>query len=364
MIDLKPYCLILLMSTVIIINSYGQDTRELNIKKALEFIYNTESKEADKIISTFVNNDPVIDLLRAMNIRWSNFPLSYDSEEFEKMNNILSDCSNTKKSVDIKSEHELIFINTIAKALKAMYALETGNITWNEAREAYKAILNGEKLIINYPDFLLTTGIYNYLRDKFPERYFLSFMVDTFAALFFKKGDSKLGLEQLIKASENSFFVKYESLLYLSHLNLRYESDPIQSRIYLEILIEQFPKNHFFNVLKIETYYWEGNINGMTSIVESYQQTRHEGFYKIAELVFKGIIEEFNYKDKEKAKILYNEAIKLGGKVKNEESMVYQVLAYKGLSRLSVRALSKDYEKKIKEISPYLSLNNNPSWIK
>ena len=341
---------------------FAQNLRRDKINQALIHIYNASELEATQTITSLGVLDPAYEFLNALKIRWVNFPLEHNALAFGQMNELLERSYQNTMQKNGGTPDERLFIRTVSKSLKAMYGLETGDIGWSEARDAYKAIKVGEDKLDVYNEFLLTTGIYNYLRDKFPDRFVLSGVVNVLAATVFKMGDTKEGMNQLLQASNSTFYAQNEALLYLGHINLRYESNPVESRKYLDQLITKFPNNYFFKVLKAETYYWEGKIDQVEAMIDEIEQGPNE-FYQMVALVFKGMVQEFSTRNGVEAIRLYMQAVEKGSTIKNEESLVYQMLAYKGLERLTRDRESRSYQKIIRSDSPYLSLRENPNWI-
>jgi len=365
----KHISLLAILLLFIFQNSFSQihgSERTQFIESALVKIYNCDSTVTDEIIQKLSSEDPATCFLTALALRWKNFPLEHNSFEYDEMKNQLNSCFETASSTVGYNMNEIQFIKTVSKALTVLYELESGEITLKKAKQAYKLIKDGDSMIEDYNEFKLTSGIYNYLRDKFPERYLLGFVVDNFASILFgfKKGDQEKGLNQLKEASKDTNFSKFEAALYLAHINLRYESNYHDAITHLQELVIFFPKNNFFRVLLAESYYWNGQLDSMKSQIHLIDQEKNP-FYKMSTLFFMGVHAEFIIKDLSKAKFLYEKSNEIGLSIQNEESDIYQTLSLRGLTRIA-KFENRPFNqilKTAKKVAPYNSLKVDPDWI-
>lgn len=334
------------------------------IGRAIQAIYNCDESKGVLLIGKLDSADPASKFLQALLLRWKDYPLDHRAEEFEEMKRLLTETSEEVMSLQVYEEFENEFIRTVSKALLALYGLETSQITLKEARQTHDLIQTGKKLIDDYNEFLLTTGIYNYLRDKIPERYFLGFLIDYSVSIFFRRGNTEKGLKQLRLASVKTFYSKYEAKLYLAHINLRYEQEFETCIDILTKLSTEFPNNDFFKVLLAESYYWKGDIKLIVPIIQKIGHTTVP-FYQMATYFFQGVVTEVLNGDFKKAELYYQRGMQIGNTIENEESDVYKTLIMRGLSRVNSRGrqVSRAYIKLAKKKAPYKSLKKDPRWL-
>ncbi|MEM9053098.1 MAG: hypothetical protein AAGC47_13680, partial [Bacteroidota bacterium] len=199
------------------------------VKKGSAYIYNQQPDSAAIIIKEIeqtLPGHPVVYMMKALSLSWSVFPMKVDLPEFPAHEELL------RQSIDAARERlddddediEGIFFEMTARGLLAEYYADDGNYlkALGEARKTYGHMKSGFDLIEKCPEFYLTTGIYNYFREKYPQKHpiYKPFL------WFFRTGDIELGLEQIHQATETAVLSNVEAHLYLSYIYLRYEMKP------------------------------------------------------------------------------------------------------------------------------------------
>ena len=153
-----------------------------------------------------------------------------------------------------KKNHRLeaTFFLAGAYALKGRFYGERKK--WTSASWALKSALSNLEECASYEhlstELLIGEALYNYyavwLVENYPRLRFL--------AMFFKKGNKELGLEQLTKVTQNAFFVRTEAQYFLIDM-LRAKGKTEEALMLSDYLVERYPKNALFRVQRLRLLY-------------------------------------------------------------------------------------------------------------
>ena len=328
------------------------------VKNGLYFIYNTESEQAEKYIRKVeqsIPEHPVGSMMRALNINWSSNPIEADTEEFRKLIGHLQlslDRTEAYLKKDQNNLEAIFFAMAIHSWLAQFY--DEGGQTFkalSAAKKAYHYMKIGFGLLDENPEFYFSTGLYNYYRVQYPE----SNPVYKPFVWFFREGDKALGLQQLDHASFEAVFTKAEALMYLAHIYLRYENNPLLATRYSGRLVKMYPKNTFFKVTYTEALLAGDKYNSAKSLIEKLVASEKD-FYRMSGEIFYGIYLEKHQQKYSMAKDRYLEALTigetLGARADNKKS-----LAYAGLARIAHKKgqveEAKDYYRKAMKLAQY-----------
>lgn len=319
------------------------------VKKGTDHIYNASADSAEYYISKaekFIPDHPVIPLMRAMTILWVNIPL-ISEELFEEMEIHLDNAIARAKEQDPKLQNpEMIFFAMASYGILAEYYADQGSTmkAVGEANRAYGLMKKGFDIVEEHPEFLLTTGLYNYFREKYPEKH----PIYKPLLWFFRAGDKKLGIEQLERACYESFLTTVEAHVYLSYIYLRYEYKPKLAQQYLSALCERYPDNYYAKAKYLESLANPQDFKDISSSI-IYSLIAHESpYYKLAGYVFLGYLEEAIVQNVEKAEHAYRLGLEYGETIPNHGEF-FKSFGYLGLGRILVdRGANEEAEKVLK----------------
>lgn len=321
------------------------------VKRGTDHIYNASPDSAEFFIAKaekIIPDHPVIPLMRAMTILWTNIP-TIPEELFLKMEIKLDSAVELARIQDPEFKNpEMIFFAMASYGLLAEYYADQGFMVKavGEANRAYGLMKKGFEIVDEYPQFLLTTGLYNYFREKYPEKH----PVYKPLLWFFRSGDMTLGLKQLERACEESFLTKVEAHVYLSYIYLRYEYKPRLAQGYLSALCEMYPNNYYAKAKYLESL---ANTEDFKSapIDVIYALITHESpYYKLAGYVFLGYFEEKIVKNPEKAEYAYRLGLKYGEELPNHGEF-FKSFGYLGLGRILVASGRGDEAEEFLDLS-------------
>lgn len=316
---------------------FENDNIKILVKRGADHIYNSDPDSATFYVDTLdilLPDHPVIPLMRAMTLLWANIP-TISEELFLQMQDQLSYAIELAELRDPELEEpEMIFFAMASHGLLAEYYADQGyNLkAVGEANKAYGLMKKGFKIVEEHPEFLFTTGLYNYFREKYPEKH----PIYKPLLWFFRGGDIELGLIQLEKACEESVLTQVEAYVYLSYIYLRYEDRPDKAQEYLSKILELYPNNYYAKGKYLESIANPQDItNAPIELIYSLMQ--HENpYYKLAGYVFLGYYEEIVIGSDAKAEFAYREALKYGDQL-DDHGEYFKGMGYLGLGRLLAR---------------------------
>ena len=335
----------------------NQETREI-IEKAAFHVYNTDmdsSKYYIQHVQKKLNDHPIIPLIKAMSLLWNHIPV-FSDEIFDEIIRLLSHSISlsNKHDPELKNPEIIFFTMTAYGLLAELYADQNEYFkAVHQANKAYHLIKKGDGLIDEYPEFLLTSGLYNYFIIKYPEKH------PIYAPLlwFFKNGDAELGLQQLKRACEETIFGKVEAHVYLSYIYLKYEQKPKISQEYLRILCEKYPNNIYAKTKLIETMANKEDFKNISREWINEMKYHSHPYYQLAGHVFWGYYSEIIQKNKVSAEYNYRKGLKIGHKLVNHGEF-FKSFGYLGLARVLIKNGNSLEAKEVLKKSIKYSENN------
>ncbi len=331
------------------------------VRQCIDKIYNFEFAAADPIIKTIRDRypkHPVAPMLVSLKLYWQGTPLRSDKPVYQEYLRQLKQTLALAKTLLDKNEAdpEGIFFALAAHSYLAMQVSEEGHYmeAMLEARKTYDYLKQGMKLKEVYPDFLMSTGLYNYYVVQYPENHP---MVKPLM-LFFSNGDKALGIGQLSKASQLGMFTKTEALYYLMHIYVKHEMQFAKALNCAAALTGQFPNNLFYALRHAELLVLNGRFDEANPVIGKLL-LYPDKIFQSSGLVFKGIIAEKKDGNAETARGYYEKAIGLKA-IERRYTSDYYAMAYAGLGRLAAKEgkkeLAKAYYKKALDIAEYESI--------
>lgn len=307
---------------------------KLLVKKSADHIYNSAPDSAayyTDLVYQKLPDHPVVPLMKAMTVLWANVP-TISEELFQEMQDELHYAVELAETRDPDLEDpEMIFFAMASHGLLAEYYAdqEYDLRAVGEANKAYGLMKKGFEIVEDYPEFLFTTGLYNYFREKYPEKH----PVYKPLLWFFRDGDMQLGLKQLEEACEVSVLSQVEAHVYLSYIYLRYEYKPTKAQEYLGILIEKYPNNFYAKAKYLESLANPEDFK-RAPVEVIYALTQHKNpYYKLAGNVFLGYFEEVVVGNNENAEFAYREGLKYGEEL-SHHGEYFKGIGYLGLGRV------------------------------
>ena len=336
-----------------------------NIEKCLYATYACDFNEAEKLQISLLEeipHHPAPYFLKALIIYWENFPLLPDDllvEDFEKY--IEEAIELADKIIDVSPDNlEGIFFDMHARAYRAMFWADNGKPARviRDIDNMYRQTLKGIELKDKFEEFYFSSGLYNYYIVAYVE---LHPAYKPLAALF-RSGDKATGLAELKYASEISTYLRYESLLFLSLLELNYEGNIDRSLEYAALLYNYFPSNIYFTTNYLITLLYSSNFTVASILNESIPVEKGD-YYKMVHYMAEAFMYENQTGNFLAAKEFYLKTISKAeslGAIAN----IYGAIAYAGLSRIAAKEnddkLSRKYSRRSSTLSSYKFILDYP----
>jgi len=242
---------------VISVSAHAGQLPEADIKKCLDLIYSMKFDSARMAVDQYhekVGDHPSWYLLQAYLLRWREMPLTDASAHCEDYMKILDSAIQSAEQVTKKSPDDLqaLYFTMAARLMKAELHANSNSFARAvlEGKAALSIIKKGFDLYEQYPEFYISTALYNYYIEHYRDQSFV------YSSLLwpFPDGDQQLGMKLLKSGYEKGIFTSVECLLYLSHINFKLESNPQKALEYSKQLFERYPSNLKFTEILIENY--------------------------------------------------------------------------------------------------------------
>ncbi len=332
---------------------FTQDAEAVShVKKAMGQIYDGNFTSAKKTIQWFekdYENHAVYCLLNYyLGYYQEAFKMSPSNENIQAYLAWLNKAeAQSEKMLEADSNNsEAVYLALASYAFQSLHYSEEKNYmkSAGAAKKAYKFVKDGFSRTEENPDFLLTSGLYDYYVVQYPETHpgMKPFMP------FFKGGDKKRGLNYLKQAAQKGIFTQVEALAYLGHIYMRYEANYAEAVKWAAKLHQRHPSNQYFTARYAEALLQAKQFEEAKPLIDQLVGSKQE-FFKMVGKTLNGWYVEKYLKDDELAQKEYSEAEKLGLK-RTKLTFDYLGFCYAGLARISDRkgdkSTAKDYYKK------------------
>lgn len=327
------------------------------INQGLERLYEYNFNEAHENFTTLKNkypNHPAAYLLFAMQLEKQYFPLvQHPNQGKAYLKHLETSLTLAELAFEKNNnDQEAIFFCSSALGFLAAYEADNQNFikAVNHTRKAFPYLKIALRNTDNQPEYLYSTGIYNYYRVVYPELH----PVIKPLMYFFEEGDKKRGLAQLELATKKAVFVKNESKFYQGYIYNKYEGAPQKGLISSQQLIEKYPNNLVFNLQRAELLTLTGQYEQAEIYLDKLEKSK-QAIYIATIATLRGMREEFGNKRYNIAENYYQKALKNSW----EERFTKDIygLALLGIARLEHRKGNKSkafqYAKKAADYVEY-----------
>lgn len=307
------------------------------IIKGLDKLYNYEFKEADTYfqqVKAKYSKHPVTPLLSAFQLQWQNLSIEQNPKILSQYLGLLEKCRVLAEPMlnDPNKKAEAIFFLVAAHGYNALvlnHKKEQVKAA-NEARKAYGYLKDGKQLTEKNPEFLFTTGLYNFYRIQYPETHPIVKPV----MLFLENGNKKTGMYQLEQAVQKSVFSRIEAAYYITGVNLKYESNYSKALTYSNWLNERYPNNSLYLMRHTESLIMNQKYDEAMPFIQILKRSKDRA-YLLAGTLFEGMLFEKGNKNDKQAAEAYYKVVKM--QLNDNLTSDYTAMAYAGLARISIR---------------------------
>ena len=315
---------------------FGQNRAHFeDVRQGIEYIYNQQFDQATVIINKLesrLQGSAIPDLMKALKLYWMYNPIYLQKDRLAQYQNHLEKAFQRSESV-LKLDPgnpEAIFLAMAAQGLLAESYAESGRSfkAVGAAKKAYNYIKMGRDKTDELKEFYLSTGLYNYYREYYPETFpiYKPFMS------FFMKGDKQKGIQQLEKAAREASVSHVIAKYYLSYIYMRYEYVPTKALRQARNLYETYPNNLPFSAIYLESLIINQRYQE-AQVVAKKLQRQNSPYLSIYGDLFMGVIYEKHLNRPQDAEAMYKKTIAMNDKHDMEREYL-MTLAYLGLGRL------------------------------
>jgi hypothetical protein len=307
------------------------------VEQCLQFTYNFSFEKAKEIqaeLFELTPQHPAPPFLEALIIYWEHFPLLPD----QRATNQFVECMD--RTVELakayleneKSYLEGVFFDLFGRAFAAMFWADNGRSgkLIPDLAPMYRQTKAGFELKEQFSEFYFSTGLYNYYIEAYPEAHpvykpFVAFMQD---------GDKKLGLQQLNYAINHSIYLKVESLLFMSLIQLKYEEDLHTASLYAERLNREFPQNIYYQGHLITVLLYLKRYDSVKEVISTMKH-QSDRYSEMVRSMASGFMAEKLNENHNKAKRDYLHTIALAEEF-GPFADQFAAIGYMGLSRVEM----------------------------
>jgi hypothetical protein len=328
------------------------------VEQCLHFTYNFSFKEARSIQEELAGTTPQHPaplFLDALIVYWENFPLLPENQATSRFEDLMDRTVELAKELQEheKSYLEGVFFDLFGRAFKAMFWADNGRAgkLIPDLAPMYRQTKAGFELKEQFEEFYFSTGLYNYYIEAYPEAHpvykpFLAFM---------QKGDKKMGLQQLNHAIQHSIYLKVESILFMSLIQLKYEKDLPTASLYAERLHREYPNNIYYQGHLVTVMLYLERFNRAKEVISSMNH-QHDGYSEMIRSMASAIIAEKQDSNSRRATTDYKSTIEYAGNF-GPFADQFAAIGYMGLSRLELRSgeerKSAEYARKAARLTSY-----------
>lgn len=300
----------------------------------LKHTYNfsfTEAHQFQQKLKQLTPRHPAPPFLEALILYWEEFPLTPEKESSERFIELME--SSVELAKDLLTEEnsslEGVFFDLFGRAFQSMFWADNGKTgkVIPDLGPMYIQTKKGFLLKDQFKEFYFSTGLYNYYIEAYPEAY----PVYKPVLAFMHEGDRELGLKQLNYAIENTTFLKVESLLFMSLIQLNYEQDLKTASIYAERLHHSYPHNTYYQGLLVIIQVHRKQYKRVAEIIES-MDGQNDPYSKMIRYMAVATLSESSG-DGKRAESKYLSTIEIADTI-GPFANIFQAIGYMGLSRL------------------------------
>jgi len=341
------------------IKIYSDEGLKQEIRENIDSLYNYNFDALDEDYNLYNNkfpDYPFPDLYYTLGLYWKYFPIT-PSSPFEKtyLKKLKNAIRTSEKILKKRGDDtEMSFFHLMSRLFIMQYYADNGmsSEVVSHIKPAYKMITSGFDYTNQLVDFHFTTGVYNYYREYYPQKYPMYKPV----AFFLPDGNATEGLNQLKYNWQHGVFLHAESLFFLTYIYFYFERNYSEALFYSNHLIRDYPRNWLYRIYHIQILLMLKKYDEAQVHIEILEQNRHSNdFYHLAARLYRGILAEKTERNYYKAAQFYQEVLSGFGKY-GDFTNSYKSVAYFGLSRIykdSNKKLSKDYRKKAEHLSVF-----------
>ena len=306
---------------------------QIEATQAIDDMYNFKFDKAKNQFEWFAEKYPAHPFpyfLLALNESWKMMPnpedIQYDQACFAYLDKAI-ELAESMYDKDNK-DREASFFLSAGYGFKARIHADRKHWTRaiNIARKSLSHLKQIGKEEEMHPEWLMGEGLYNYYATYIRENYPLLRPV----MLLFRKGNQKLGLQQLEKAATDAFYTRIEALQFLMNIYSTLEVKPEKALPIAQYLHEHYPDNSYFQRYYLAALYGQAMWDKAEAValdMEHKINTNMVGYEAVTgryTYYYLGNLAMYYYGDATRAQKYYEKTVVFAEQIKAYDSNYYQ----------------------------------------
>ncbi|GAA4370463.1 hypothetical protein GCM10023185_44940 [Hymenobacter saemangeumensis] len=320
---------------------------QTELEGAVYNLYNFKYDKAEKQFRSLRRrypNHPMPYFLLGLNTWWKIMPTNIQTKQYDKAFFAYMDTTVQKAEKMYEADnnnYEASFFLAAGYGFDARLHAERRD--WRKATVSSKRSLNflrkSQEANGLSPEFLFGQALFNYYAVWIPKNYPLLKPV----LLFFPKGDSKLGLQQLRTVAANGFYTGTEARVFLMRILKNEENNAEEAMPVARKLATTYPDNGYFQRFYALLTYDQGEFNECERVSRDILDKINRGMPGYEAIsgryasYFLGYLMQHRYRDLEKAKDYYQRCI-VFAESSGDTAGGFYLFANVNLARLADRA--------------------------
>ncbi|MGB3618397.1 MAG: tol-pal system protein YbgF [Catalinimonas sp.] len=334
---------------------------QVDVTQAVQDLYNFKFDRAEKQFRWLRQSHPEHPLpyfLLGLSEWWKIVPNTDDEQYDERFLDFMEQSIDKAEAILDRDEDNPEAHFFLAAAYGFQGRLYSERSQWRKATFSSKRALNHmqaskDKAELS-PEFLFGDGLYNYYREWIPENFF---WLRPVVALF-PDGDREKGLAQLSEVTRDAFYTRTEAQYFLMQIYNGEENRPDLAFPIAQELNEDFPDNAAFQRYYARMCFQRGLLDETERVSREMMDKidrgmpGYEGVSGRYAAFYLGHIHRYRYRDQEKAKGYFEQALAFAESTDDEE-MGYYLHSLANLARIANQegdvASAQGYYRRIKK---------------
>ncbi|MGW8316265.1 MAG: hypothetical protein ACWGNV_11735 [Bacteroidales bacterium] len=328
------------------------------VEECLQYTYNfkfEEARQVQRALALETPEHPAPTFLEALILYWEYFPLTPEKEASSRFVDLMDHTVDLAETYLESNDNYLegVFFDLFGRAFKAMFWADNGHPgkVIPDLGTMYRQTKEGFNLKDQFSEFYFSTGLYNYYIEAYPEAHpaykpLVAFMQD---------GDKALGLQQLNYAINHAVYLKVESILFMSLIQLKYEKDLNTAFLYAERLNKSYPRNIYYQGHLITILLYLNRFPQVKQVLAS-MEGQHDDYSEMIRCMANAFMEEEKAGNKHMAERDFERTIAYARDFGSFTDS-FTAIGYMGLSRIAASRgngrEAEDYARKASRYTNY-----------